>query len=73
MNKVVTITVDEDGSLVRASIAGLSLDAAHMVVKRADAEAIKLLESRAQHRRFRRPVTWSFFNSQGIVTMRTAE
>ena len=65
MKKIVEIHVDEDDSVVRASIAGLALSAAAYVVERANAEAYKLLETRARLRHFRRPVTVRSFGSSG--------
>ncbi|MGD1212152.1 MAG: hypothetical protein ABR973_12435 [Candidatus Acidiferrales bacterium] len=70
MNRTVTITVDEDGSLVSASVAELPLEAATMVIKRANAEALKLLELRARRRHFRRPVTYRSFNDKGDLILK---
>jgi hypothetical protein len=39
-------------------------------IKRANAEAVKLLETRASRRRFKRPVTMRSFDSSGNLIMK---
>ena len=69
MKKTVTIHIaDEAGEqIVSASIAGLAESAALAVVERANTEAVKLLETRASQRRFKRPITIRHFDSKGNV------
>lgn len=72
---VVTIDVDAeaDEQTVRASIEGLAETAALAVTERANAEAMKLLETRARLRRFRRPVIVRSFDSSGNLIMKHGE
>jgi hypothetical protein len=49
------------------NISGLDLDQSHAVIKAAHDEAIKLLETRARRRHFKKPVTVRTFDSAGYL------
>ena len=65
--RVVTVHVhaEDVSQTVSVNISGLEPDQAHTVVKAAHDEAIKLLETRARLRHFKKPVTVRTFNSAG--------
>jgi len=70
MKRVVTIHVDDDDSVLTASIAGLSRGAAMAVMEAAQTEALKMLNTRAALRRFRHPVTIRHFDPDGNLIMK---